>query len=266
VGDSVLAEANRGLIRVAISGYGSRGPLATRPAFDALIQAKSGLAVFEALAGEPRLSRTAIGDKVTSLTAVQSILAAVVARSTTGEGQLLELGMLDALAYFNYPDLFQDRTFVDDEASDRPDTSQASLLIATADGHVVVQPMTGAQLKRCCLACDRPEWAEHLKQCEPSQVRTELRRLLVEALIHNTTDYWVDRFNEHDIPVAAALDLAGHLDDAQVQHNELYFVADDPVGRVRQVRYPTRFSGTPTTPQTGVPMLDSTACSGEVGA
>lgn len=256
VGDVVLAEANPRLIRVAISGYGQRGPLAALPAFDALIQAGSGLAVFEAVDGEPRLSRTAIADKVTSTTAVQSILAAIVARSRTGQGQLLELSMLDALAYFNYPDLFQDRTFVDDEASGT-ETSQASLMVPTADGHIVVQPLTGAQLKRSCVACDHPEWVERLKQCDPTQIRFEFRNLLAQALITNTTDYWVDRFNDHDIPVAAVLDLTSHLADSQVLHNDLYAIDAEPIGHIRRIRYPTQFRGTPTRPRTGIPTLDA---------
>lgn len=257
IGDSVLAEANPRLIRVAISGYGQSGPLASLPAFDMLIQAQSGLAVFEAVDGEPRLSRTAIADKVTSMTAVQSILAAVVARSRTGEGQLLEIGMLDAFAYFNYPDLFQDRTFVDDESSGSAGIAQASLVVPTADGHIVVQPITGAQLKRCCIACGRPEWVDQLKRYEPTQLRVEFRKLLSGELIRDTTEFWVNRFHEHDIPVAAVLDLNGHLADPQVQYNQLYAVDAEPIGHLRRVRYPTRFGGTPTRPQTGVPSLDA---------
>jgi crotonobetainyl-CoA:carnitine CoA-transferase CaiB-like acyl-CoA transferase len=255
VGDSVLSVANPRLIRVAISGYGPRGPLATRPAFDTLIQAQSGLAVFEAVDGKPRLSRTAIADKVTSMTAVQSVLAAVIARTKTGEGQLLELGMLDALAYFSYPDLFQHRTFVDDEGPDGHDDDSASLVVATANGHVVVQPITGTQLKRCCLACERPDWITQLKQCQPTKIRTELRNRLAEVLVRNTTEYWVSRFNDYDIPVAAVLNLSDHLCDAQVEYNQLYDIDEEPIGRVRRVRYPARFSGTPTNPQVGIPSL-----------
>ena len=256
--DAVLAAANPTLIRVAISGFGPTGPYAGQPAFDALMQAQSGLAVYEEENGAPRLNRTSLSDKVTSVMAAQSILAAVIARSATGEGQLLELGMLDALAYFNYPDMFQEHTFLDDEAPTSVGGTP-SLLVPTADGHIVVQPMTGAQLKRVCVACDRPEWVDELKGCDPAQLRTEFHRRLSGALLHKPTAFWVERFLADDVPVAPAMSLTDHLADAQVVHNELYEIDEhpEPLGRVRRVRYPTRFTGTPVAPKTSVPTLGS---------
>jgi CoA:oxalate CoA-transferase len=257
--DSVLSQANPRLIRVAISGYGQTGPYAGRPAFDALLQAESGLAHYEAVGGEPRLNRTSIPDKVTAIMAAQAVLAAVVARSKSGEGQLLELSILDALAYFNFPDMFQDRTFVDDEEPTGSVTRTPSLLVPTSDGHVIVQPITGAQLKRTCLACERPGWVDELRQCPPSELRVEVHRRLTEALAENTSDHWVKLFVAHDIPVAPVVNLSEHLADAQVAHNQIYEVDEHPapLGRVRRVRYPTRFSRTPTSPRFDVPSLDA---------
>jgi crotonobetainyl-CoA:carnitine CoA-transferase CaiB-like acyl-CoA transferase len=92
------------LVWVRVSGYGQTGPMATLPAFDSIVQARVGFAA--ANGAEPRLSPSYIADKVTATFAAQSALAAIVQRGSTGRGCVVDLAMLDALAYFDTPDLF----------------------------------------------------------------------------------------------------------------------------------------------------------------
>src|SRR5581483_4490294 len=111
LGDGALAAANPRLVRVWITGFGPDGPLADRPAFDALIQAHTGLAWRHRHDGRPAELRTYLADKVTSALAAQAALAALVGRERTGTGERVEISMLDAVAYFNFPEVMEDRTY-----------------------------------------------------------------------------------------------------------------------------------------------------------
>lgn len=95
---STLSEINPRLVMVSISGFGQDGPLARRPCFDSIAQAKSGL---EALTGwpdqPPALVGTFIADYTTALYAAVGILAALRRRDETGRGQLVDVALLDSL-------------------------------------------------------------------------------------------------------------------------------------------------------------------------
>jgi len=82
-------------------GYGEAGPYAREPAYDDMIQGVCGMAAInEHLAGEPRFTPTVVGDKVAGLTIAWSVLAALLHRSRTGEGQFIEVPMFETLVSF----------------------------------------------------------------------------------------------------------------------------------------------------------------------
>jgi len=95
---STLSEINPRLVMVSISGFGQDGPLARRPCFDSIAQAKSGL---EALTGwpdqPPALAGTMVADYATALYAAIGILAALRRRDKTGRGQVVDVALLDSL-------------------------------------------------------------------------------------------------------------------------------------------------------------------------
>src|SRR5204863_6842507 len=90
------------------------GPRAGRGAFDSLAQAVSGLAWFHSRAGRPELLRTYVADKATSALAAQAALAALLERERTGVGRRVDVNMLDAVAYFDFPDILDARTVIAD--------------------------------------------------------------------------------------------------------------------------------------------------------
>jgi crotonobetainyl-CoA:carnitine CoA-transferase CaiB-like acyl-CoA transferase len=102
IGYSQIAAINPSVIYVSISGFGETGPYSGKPVYDPVIQAVSGLTTVQAGSdGErPRLVRTVLPDKVSAITAAQSIAAGLFARERTGEGQHIKLSMLDAVLYF----------------------------------------------------------------------------------------------------------------------------------------------------------------------
>ncbi|MBV9660499.1 MAG: CoA transferase, partial [Acidimicrobiales bacterium] len=85
------------LIWVRITGFGQTGPLATFPAFDTILQARTGS--MARAAGSPDLANGYLADKVTGTFAAQSALAALHHRTATGTGSVIDVSMLDAMAY-----------------------------------------------------------------------------------------------------------------------------------------------------------------------
>src|SRR5438093_1513749 len=113
LGDGTLAEANPRLIRCYITGFGSTGPMARRPAFDGLLQATSALASIQGGSGSPEMVRTIVADKTTAGVATQAVLAALYRRERSGEGTRIDLAMLDTMAWFLFSDTMKHRVFLD---------------------------------------------------------------------------------------------------------------------------------------------------------
>ena len=98
-------------------GFGFEGDWASRPVYDPLVQALSGLAAVQGQGrGRPHLVRTIVPDKVTALQASQAITAALFARARTGQGDHVRLSMLDTVVAFLFASDFSGQTFVGDEA------------------------------------------------------------------------------------------------------------------------------------------------------
>lgn len=106
LGSDALRALNPRLIYTAISGFGTTGPKHNAPAYDPIIQAQSGITATQGK-GEPEFFRTLICDKITAYTACQAVTSALYLREKTGEGQHIDLSMLDSGLFFIFPDGFQ---------------------------------------------------------------------------------------------------------------------------------------------------------------
>lgn len=244
VGYDDVRERNSSLVYVAITGFGQTGPKLARPVFDTSIQAASGLAAYESGQGQPSMVRSLIADKTTAMMAVQGVLAALLSRGRTGEGSRVDLAMLDVMAYFNFPDVCQDRTFLDAPPRDLP--RGRDNVVRTSDGYVAVSPVSGRQLGAAVTAVGHPEWKEELKAApSPSALIDRLVELLERVTVKRTSEEWEQVFLDHDVPATAVLNLDGHLADPQTLHNGLYSTSPSSSGEVRRVRYPALIDGEP---------------------
>lgn len=253
--DPVLAGVNPRLIRMVISGFGESGPRMRAPVFDVLLQATTGLAAMEADDAHPTALRSLIADKTTAIFATQAILAALFRRSQTNVGARINLAMLDVMAYFDFPDLCQDRTFLDPEAQ-RDLRRTRSALLRTEDGFVAISPVSGRQIGNTCAAVGHPEWKDDLKQItEPTALMNELYNRVESVTVTGPTSHWLELFAEYDVPAAQVLDADEHFVDPQVLHNQLYSTSSSPVGPVRRVRHPAIFDGQVMTSRSPAPEL-----------
>jgi crotonobetainyl-CoA:carnitine CoA-transferase CaiB-like acyl-CoA transferase len=244
--DQTLFAANGRLVHLAITGYGSDGPRAGRGAFDSALQAVAGLAWHNAHDGRPELLRTYVVDKATAAMATQATLAALLQRERTGIGRRVDVNMLDAAAYFNFPEVMDARTVVAHvDKVDPEDNPGLRTLVRTADGWMVVAPSTGGHVRAACEAAGHPEWMDDLKVLgDFRQLAPALMARIETATSSGTTEEWLGRFDAHDVPAAPVLDLDAHLADAQVHHNATYGEHDHArIGRHRYPHYPARFTG-----------------------
>ena len=237
------------LVWCRISGFGQDGPRAMEPAFDGVIQAASGAMPTQGYSplapGPPQMVRAFQADKLTASYAVQAALAALVRRGTTGEGGVVDVAMIDVVAYFDFVDTMLERALpTDDGAGDGVNRQLASVeAVPTGDGWIVVSPARARQMRSAVEAVGHPEWYDDIRTAgDPVAVTSRFFQRLATVTPGRLSAEWLDIFRAADVPAAEVLDADGHLNDPQVTHNEVYGVAEHPViGRHRWVRHPARY-------------------------
>ena len=158
LGSEVLRKLNSRLIYVAVSGFGTKGPMANLPAFDHVIQ---GLAGFTDLQSSEENSfdfiKTFICDKVTAYTVGQAATAALLARASTNEGQHIDISMLHACLAFMWPDGMMHKTLKDEDRFKMSPGSDYFETINYKDGGVAVAPLSDEHWKALLPMLGYPE-------------------------------------------------------------------------------------------------------------
>lgn len=251
LGADRLRKINERLVYVSISGFGQEGPYAQKRVYDPIIQALSGFADIQAdrVTGEPKMVRTIIPDKVTGLTAAQAITAALLSRARTGEGQHIELAMLDATISFIWPEGFVRQILVGGEVAHGRPGSTSDLIYRTADGYITASTISDAEWEGMARATGHLEWLEDERyKTAAGRISNADQRLdmVGDVLRTRTSAEWIEALEAEDVPCAKILSRNEVLTDPQVIRNELLRELDHPqVGRMRLPRPAARFSGTP---------------------
>jgi crotonobetainyl-CoA:carnitine CoA-transferase CaiB-like acyl-CoA transferase len=210
-------------------------------------------------ADRPAMVRSYFVDKVAALIVVQAVLAALHSRNRTGRGERVDVSMLDAGAYFNFPDVMMNRTLLEGEDSNsRNEQLDAVRPIRARDGWLVVSPVSGRQIRAACDALGRSDLADELfAATEPAETVTKMYAAFEEAIGDLSVDECVERFMSAGVPAGPCNDLDDHLNDRQVAHNGLYEIhPTERHGLLRQVRYPALFASLePLGPGADVPDL-----------
>jgi crotonobetainyl-CoA:carnitine CoA-transferase CaiB-like acyl-CoA transferase len=247
----VVGAINPKLVRLSVTGFGDSGPLCAAPAYDSLIQGHTGMAQLHGKPGQPEVAAYWVVDKVVATFAAQSILAALFRRERTGRGSNVALPMLDVMAYFNFPDMFQHRAFVADSSPWRPAFNP---VVATADGHLILTPVNGGQLSRTLKAIGRPDLKDRmLAYRDHGEMIDFFYHEVGLVLATRPTAHWLPIFTEFDVPAAPVRSLDEHLADEQVIHNRIYAEVPTPAGPMRAPRHPARFDGRMLAPAGAAP-------------
>lgn len=243
-----LQAINPQLVYMAISGFGTEGPLRRAPAYDPIIQAQCGMAATQGSDESPTFIRSLLCDKITGYTACQAVTSALFARERTGDGQMIDLSMLDSGLFFMFPDGFQNHALLEE------DTTPGGLLIdmlydltLTKDGGITVaaanQEMQGRMLSAIGLL--------HLLRDERFDSMAKLvenlhifRELVAEKCMGYTSDQLLALLREVEVPCAKCLTRDEVLAQEQLSANDSVSIVDHPhLGKIRIVRAPPRFGG-----------------------
>jgi len=252
LGYEALAAINPRLIYCAISGFGQTGPDALKPAYDQIIQGLSGVM---AINGDERLNPLRAGfplcDTVGGLNAAFAVMAALYHRERTGEGQCIDVALLDSIMPLmgwvaanlligkQHPVLMGNDNF----------TAAPSGTFRTQDGYINIAANKQEQWEALCDVLGvAPLKAD--PRFQKRDVRKQNRKLLtplLEAkLAERPTAEWVDLLNAKDVPSGAILSLEQALAQPQVVHrNVLHDVPVEGIGVLKLFGLTARFDRTP---------------------
>ncbi len=252
LGYDILKEINPGLIYCAISGFGQTGPDAHRPAYDQIIQGLSGEM---AVNGDERLNPLRAGfpvcDTVGGLNGAFAIMAALYHRERTGEGQFIDVAMLDSImplmGWVAANLLIAKREPV--PMGNDNFTAAPSGVFRTKDGHINIAANKQEQWESVCDALRLPELktdTRFKKRDVRKQNRKELTPLLEAKLAERGTKEWVELLNANDVPSGAILSLEDALKQPQIKHREtLKDVPVEGIGTVPLFTLTAKFEKTP---------------------
>jgi crotonobetainyl-CoA:carnitine CoA-transferase CaiB-like acyl-CoA transferase len=247
LGSDDLRSLNPSLIYTAISGFGTKGPKSSSPAYDPIIQAQSGITATQGKQ-EPAFFRTLICDKITAYTACQAVTSALYFREKTGEGQHIDLSMLDAGLFFIFPDGFQNHTLLDEDVAPQPlliDLLYESTV--TKDGAVTISAGNADQQMRSLIAMGMEHLLADERFDDMQKLLTNIdvfKSLVAGEYLKYTTDEVIAKMAEADVPCARFLDRDEVLAQEQLQANGSVDVIDHPLmGSMRVVKSPPRFGG-----------------------
>lgn len=260
----VLAQINPRLVYCAISGFGQSGPDAFKPAYDQIIQGLSGVM---AINGDERLNPLRAGfpvcDTVGGLNAAFATLAALFHRQRTGEGQFIDVALLDSIMPLmgwvaanlligkQQPVLMGNDNF----------TAAPSGTFVTRDGFINIAANKQEQWEAVADLLGVPELKTDPRFQERDQRkknRKALTPLLEAKLKEKDTAYWVELLNRNDVPSGAILSLEHALCQPQVQHRQtLQPVAVEGIGQLQLFGLSAKLEKTPGGIKTPPPRLSA---------
>lgn len=263
----ILSRENPRLVYCAISGFGQTGPDALKPAYDQIIQGLSGEM---AINGDERLNPLRAGfpvcDTVGGLNAAFAIMAALFHRERTGEGQFIDVALLDSimpLMGWVVANLMIGKQMPVMMGNDNF-TAAPSGMFRTKDGYLNIAANKQEQWEAVADVVGVPELKTDPRFQERDtrkKNRKELTPLLEARLAEGETSYWVDVLNEHDVPSGAILDLGAALTQDQVKHRNAFgTVRVDGIGELPLFNLTAKFSKTPGTVEAPPPKLGEHTC------
>lgn len=227
-----LAAINPAIITCSVTGFGTDGPGARRPAFDLVAQASGGGMSLTGLpGGEPLRSGIPIGDLGGGLFGAIGVLSALHERTQTGRGQMVDISMLDCqISMLNYMATMQ--------------LLSGNGPSATGNGHFVHVPYNAFPTKTLhliiavisdnkwppfvdALGNDKLCSPEFHRQPERLKAREFIESEIVASLAEHDVNHWLEVFEKAGVPCAPVNGLAEAVNDAQVRHRHM--IVDVPL-------------------------------------
>jgi crotonobetainyl-CoA:carnitine CoA-transferase CaiB-like acyl-CoA transferase len=274
LGRAALKALKPDLVSAHVTGFGLAGPYADRPSFDFIAQAMSGFMSVNGFAdGPPLRAAPPISDLVAGAYAAMGILAALVRRNRTGEGEEVATALTDSMTSmlaFLATNYFADGRLPVRTGNDHALASPYGLFEA-ADGEIAVAPSNDTFYFKLLDALGLAHLKDH-----PDFLTNDLRfrhRAAINAEINARTRlqpvaHWIDVLNRAGVPCGRVLDMRQVFEDPQTRHQQMRITIDHPqYGRLDVLGFPIKFSDEPCRVHRPPPALgaDTDAILAELG-
>jgi crotonobetainyl-CoA:carnitine CoA-transferase CaiB-like acyl-CoA transferase len=256
---ATLSAINPRLIYISMSGYGEDGPYRLYPGQDLLLQGMSGAMLSTGAEGAPPSpAGQYLVDAVTAYTAFEGALAALFHRERTGEGQLVQVNMLDAITAIQMQELSVFTVGGKPQARSAEAHAHSYIrapygVFETSDGYIT---LAMAPLAKLGELIGEPSFAAMDDQTDGWTQRDAIFAAVKEKLKGATSADWLERFRAADIWAGPVYGYADLVADPQIAHNRTFVEYDHPTeGRVKTPGFPIRFSKTPSSVDRGAPVV-----------
>lgn len=263
LGYEVLKERRPKLIYCAISGFGQTGPYRNRAAYDAVIQAMGGIMSFTGQAGgSPTRVGTSIGDITAGLFAAIGILGALRVIEQGGEGQFIDISMLDcqvALVEGQIARYFGTGK-VPQPVGNRHATATPFDMFRTKDGHVIVAVQKNSMWESFCKVTGL-EYLLSDARFETNAARCDnepaLKAVIGPVLAEKTTQEWIDLFSAANVACGPLNNIASVVSDPHILSREMIIEVDGhkKLGKVKYPGIPIKYSQTKCAVESPAPVL-----------
>ncbi|HZS77233.1 MAG TPA: CoA transferase [Ktedonobacteraceae bacterium] len=257
-----LRELNPGLIYCSISGYGQTGPYASRPGYDFVAQAESGImAVTGEVDGEPQRVGSPVGDVSAGMFGAMAILAALRVRDRTGKGQYIDIALIETT--MSLLSNVASNYLISGEEAQRYGNGHPNIVpyqaFRTRNGHIVVSCGNDRLYQSLCKLLGREDLASDPRfATNPQRVRNraELVPTLQEAFLQRTTEEWLPELRAAGIPCGAINTVSQAFSDPHIQARGYVWECEHPkAGKIKLAGSPMHFSETPTKLYKAPPLL-----------
>ena len=257
-----LNALNPKLVYCSITGFGQTGPYAERAGYDFMIQAMGGLmSVTGTAEGEPMKVGVALADVMTGLYAANAIQAALIHQLRTGQGQYIDLALLDvqvatlANQAMNY--------LASGKNPQRLGNAHPNIVpyqaFQTSDGFIILAVGNDAQFSRFCDLAKCSELGtdeRYRKNADRVKNRDTLVPQIIKIMQSNSTQWWLENLNLKGIPCGPINNLDQVFDDPQVVHRGMQLdLVHSSTGSVASVKNPINLSVTPPQYDQAAPLL-----------
>ena len=257
-----LKSINPKLISASVNGFGSKGEMSDRPAFDFIAQALSG---FMSLNGTeesgPMRAAMPISDLVAGLYCAFGIVCALQSRNKTGKGQKVEAsltsGLISMMAYLS------SESFVTGKAPNKSGNNHPILapygIFKTLDGEIAVAPASDkfcSIFLECIGLISLLENELYKNNSNRMKNRDSLNEIVNKRMISETSDFWIKKLNKAGCPAAKIVSLPEALNSQLIQDNEMVISSNGPEGRqIKMTGFPVKLSDTPSQLYRSPPLL-----------
>jgi crotonobetainyl-CoA:carnitine CoA-transferase CaiB-like acyl-CoA transferase len=254
-----LAQSMPRLVYCESHGFASGTEGENLPVYDDIIQALTGLpSLNHDVLGVTAFMPTLIGDKITGVMISNAVLAALVHRERTGEGQKVEIPMFDTVLSFNLVEHLAGAAVPGSRAGYSRIMSRHRGPHQTSDGYVAIMPYTDENWKALFEAIDRTDMLERPWFAEHGARLKDADRVfqdLAEIVIERTTAEWLELCTRLGIPAAPVPTIDEIVEDPTLHRGVLRDESHPLIGAYRHIESPMKFSATPTSLRRPAPLV-----------